>query len=140
MVDRLQRACSIVICRGCKDITGESASILAAEEPLALRITERSIAWLLRTGKRVPYWRHLQEVEKIDNTLIHNGEDVTLKEACQIWADDTLHKWEEEWGAHQLSKWTHFLFTTVEKRLDLKGFVPTFWSTQAITGHGVFRG
>jgi len=28
----------------------------------------------------------------------------------------------------------------VQKRLDLKGFVPTFWSTQAITGHGVFRG
>ena len=55
LVDRLQRACNIVICRGYNDITGESASILAAEEPLALRIIERSVAWLLRTWKRVLY-------------------------------------------------------------------------------------
>jgi len=79
-------------------------------------------------------------MEKADNTIIHNGEIVTLKEARQIWAGDTLHKWEEEWDAHQLSRWTHFLFPTVQRRLDMKDLVPTFWSTQAITGHSVFRG
>ena len=48
-------------------------------------------------------------------------------------------KWEEEWQTHCKSVWTHFLFPTIQSRLNLRDFVPSFWSTQGITGHGVFR-
>lgn len=70
-----------MICRGYKDITGESAALLAAEPPLALRMIERSVGWLLRTGRAVLHWGHLTEVESTGDGLLHDGEVITMREA-----------------------------------------------------------
>ena len=62
-IDKLQRRSNVIICRGYRDISRESAGLLAAEAPLALRLVERSVAWLLRKGMPVLHWGHLDPVE-----------------------------------------------------------------------------
>ena len=56
-----------------------------------------------------------------------------------MWKHNTLEKWESEWAEHKLSHWTHTLFPIVKERLNSKGSEPNFWSTQALTNHGVFK-
>lgn len=138
-IDKLQRRSNVVICRGYRDISGGSAGLIAAEAPLALQLVERSVAWLLRKGRHVPYWGHLDPVDDSEQDgLTHNGEPVTLQEARLLWKSNTKEKWEKEWAEYEYSQWTHSLFPTVKSRLEV-GFAPDFWITQAITGHGVFK-
>ena len=139
MIDKLQRLSNIIICRGYKDITGESAGVLAAEEPLSLRIVERSVAWLVRTSRPVRHSGHLASFDQSETGLLHDDEPITLPEARSLWKSNTLTQWEDEWSRHQLSQWTHTLFPTVKSRLELRDFAPNFWSTQALTDHGIFK-
>jgi len=41
-----------------------------------------------------PYWGHLERVENTGNTLVSNGNIVTLAEGRQLWKENTLEKWE----------------------------------------------
>jgi len=137
-VDQLQRRTNIIICRGYRDISGGSAGLIAAEAPLALRLVERSVAWLLRKGRPVPHWGHLDPIEDSDDGLSHRNQPVTLWEAKQLLKISTMEKWEEEWAEYQHSRWTRSLFPTIKSCTETE-LVPDFWSTQAITGHGVFK-
>jgi len=85
-----------IICWGYKDISGESAGLLVAEEPLTVRI-------MVHTGRPVPYWVILPTLRKNCN-----GNTIALSEARKQWETDTLRKW-EEWAGHRLSHWTHSL-------------------------------
>jgi len=111
---------------------------MAAEAPLALQIVERSVVWLLRKGRAVPDWGHLDPVEDSDEGLTHNNHPITPLEVKKLWKANTLRKWEEEWAECEHSAWTHTLFPTIKSRLET-GLRPDFWTSQAITGHGVFR-
>ena len=137
-IDQLQRRTNIIICRGYRDISGGSAGLIAAEAPLALRLVERSVAWLLRKGRPVPHWGHLDPIEDSDDGLFHRNQAVSLREAKRLLKTNTMEKWEEEWAEYQYSGWTLSLFPTIKSRIET-GLVPDFWTTQAITGHGVFK-
>ena len=137
-IDRLQRRFNIIICRGYRDISGETAGLLAAEPPLALRMVERSVAWLLRKGRPVQHWGHLDPITDTEEGLEHNSQPITPREAKQVWTANTHKKWEEEWAVHKYSSWTHTLFPTIKSRLEA-GLRPDFWTTQATTGHGIFK-
>ena len=51
---------------------------------------------------------------------------------------NNIQAWEQIWAEHTKSKWTHKIFSTIQKYLDLN-HKPTFWSSQSISGHGLFR-
>jgi len=137
-IEKLQRRTNIIICRVYRSISGMSVGLLAAEEPLSLRIVERSVHWLIRKGRPVQHWGHLTRVEDTDDGLVRDGHPITLPEARKLWKEDTLRKWEQEWAEYPLSQWTHSLFPTVESALN-RDWEPSFWSSQAMTGHGVFK-
>jgi len=77
-------------------------------------------------------------VEDTDNGLVRDGHPITLPEARNLWKADMFRKWEEDWAEYPLSQWTHSLFPTVESTLK-RDCEPSFWSSQAMTGHGAFR-
>jgi len=128
---------NIVICLVYRSISRMSAGLVAAEEPLALHIAEWSVTWLIRKGRPVPYWGH-PIVEDTDNGLVRDSHPITLLEAKKLWKADTLRKCKEDWAEYPLSQWTHSLFPTVESALK-RNWEPSFWSSQAMTGHGIFR-
>ena len=138
---RVQRRIDIICCRGYHDISFKAAGVIAASPPITSRIIERSICWLLKRRREVSYWAHLPTVEVVeDGDLRINNIPASLTDVKKKFRSATLNRWETVWQGCAKAAWTHQLFPTVRSRLALPAeFVPTFWSTQAMSGHGVFR-
>ena len=141
LIEKVQHRCNIMISRSYSDIPAQTAALLAAEPPLYLDIVKRSVLWLLNHRQLITYWGDLTPVRmKEENCYaIREGQpDATLPEVLHLWEEDTEKAWERNWQSHEKSAWTHKLFPTVKSRLQ-RPFQPNFWTSQAISAHGVFK-
>lgn len=139
IIESLQRRCNIICCRGYRDLSGPTACLLAAEAPLHLTLLKRAARWLVAHNMTPLEWGHLTPVTgSIITGLQMHSQPCTITEVLMEWQRNNLNKWEELWAAHQGSLWTHWLFPTVDSRLRLT-HQPTFWSSQAMSGHGVMK-
>ena len=75
----MRRRCNIIIARAYNGISCEVPGLIAAEPPLHLTMTERSVNWLIAQGKYVTYWDQLSPIEEdIGIGLSLNREQVTI--------------------------------------------------------------
>ena len=103
---------------------------MAGEPPLTLSLTVRAIRWRIGQGMPIHYWMHLQPLTH--DKIVANADTLTVK-----WREETTAAWDRSWQNHKKSWWTHWLFPKVQARLN-PPFEPSFWRSQAMTGHGVF--
>ena len=60
-----------------------------------------------------------------DDSLTWEGRAIILKDATQLWREDTMKEWESLWQQCSKSQWTHQLLPTVKARLAVP-LTPTF--------------
>jgi len=137
-IEKVERRCNIIMARSYQDINHGVSCILAGSPPFHLQITHRSIQWLLTNNYPVSHWGHLPPVEyETGHSPTMNGSPTTEAEIKKIWQKNTLEVWNKEWENNPKGMWTHQLFPTIQTRLQITD-PPDFWTSQAITGHGVF--
>ena len=140
LVRDIERRCNIIMVRGYRDLSGHVAALLAGQAPLNLKIVSRSTRWMITHDEDVSHWGHLPKVDgNISDGFTMDNQPVSLPEVMSKWRSATLHRWELEWQGADVGRWTHSLFPTVRDRLREKHLTPTFWLSQALSGHGVFR-
>lgn len=138
-IEAIERRCSIICSRAYQDLNVGVAGLLAASPPLHLSITNRSVRWLLQHGYDVPHWGHLPKlIPDEEGGLSRDGIPISWPEAKQLWRKTTLERWDMEWQQNPHGEWAHYLFPSIHSRLALE-MTPNFWSSQGISGHGVFR-
>jgi len=94
---------------------------------------------MLKHNYPVTYWGHLQLVEKKeDKQGFHiDGKTISFPDLRKEWKAATLKEWDAEWQTNTKGAWTHTLLPRIKTCLQLN-ITPSFWTSQALTGHGVF--
>ena len=123
----LQRQCDRMCVRAYRTISADGAAILNISPPLVHRLRARSIRWLI--SKKRPIRQ-----PGIFADLLAVNETPTRADFKQVIDAD----WRLSWLESEAAPWTHQLFPTIDNRLKT-ALRPTFWLTQALSGHGVFN-
>ena len=134
LVKKLQRRCSLSICRGYGTLSTETAHLsshlLAGSLPLGLELVERAVQYLVSKSLPVSEWGHLRS-RPLSN------EPTPLGSLKIEWKKVSWLEWEKRWARHSNSQWTHKLFPTVADCMK-DSFVPSFWLTQGLLGYSCF--
>ena len=139
LIEGIERKANIIVTRAYRDVNGGVARIVAGSPPLAAKISERSIKWLHVHGFEIKDWAHLTKPTlNPDGGLSIANQPISEGELYKKWSEDSIQKWSAEWAENKCGEWTHQLFPTIVARIKTH-LIPDFWSTQAITGHGVFK-
>lgn len=88
----------------------------------------------------VTHWKHLPHVEvDEDGGLTMEDRNLTMAEVAKAFKAATTKEWNRIWEELTPKKWPEKLFPTMYDRLRIKE-APTFWTSQAISDHGCFKG
>jgi len=144
-VRSVHRRVNINTCRLYKSVSHEAAAVIAGSPPLELRLIERAVLWRLKNMQPVAYWGHLPKFKHRVSTpgnpaagfIDEHGCFFTLKAVREHFRAATIATWQGEWNATRNGAWTRKLLPDVAKRLE-NNFRSTFWTGQAISGHGCF--
>ena len=123
-VESLQRRGDILGTRCYSTTSASAAAILQGNQPLDIRITRRSIRWLVQHNQEIPFWGPYTPI--------------TEWPPNKAWEAASTAEWQRRWSTSATGEWTRQLFPTIKIRLrtDLKNI--NFWLAQGLTGHGVF--
>ncbi len=141
----VHRRTNINTCRLYRSVSHEAAAVIAGSPPLELRLVERAVLWRLKNKHTVAYWGHLPKfkfrVSTSDNPIAgfidEQGALHTLKAVRESFRAASIVTWQSEWENSLNGAWTRKLLPSVAKRLEIN-FWSTFWTGQAISGHGCF--
>ena len=123
----LQRKCDRICIQGYRTISGDAAAVLANAPPRDMVLVRRALVALVKRGQVPSYFGPFTRITEIDPAMT----------ILATWRQDLMTTWQRRWEMSDVGPWTHQLFPTIDVR-QRTSFQPSFWLTQALSGHGVF--
>lgn len=95
--------------------------------------------WLLTHQQPVYYWGHfpVARCTRSGKFRLQTGHHLTLAELRKDYEQVIQDEWNDRWANSDHGPWTHRIWPSVVAR-QRSPFKPTFWLSQAVTGHGCF--
>lgn len=123
----LQRKCDRICIQGYRTISGDAAAVIANAPPLDLLLTQRALFSLIKRNILPNHFGPFPPITDINP-------DCPIPDS---WKHVVTLEWQRRWQLSTVGSWTHELFPTIACRQQTS-FVPNFWLTQALSGHGCF--
>ena len=146
-IHAITRRGAICCARLYRTVSHDAALVISGTRPLEHRILERAVQWLLRNGRDVPLWGHIPPLQPIDPasraeySLVNNPSVTVSSRDLKNWLQETsITSWQASWSTSTHGQWTRKLIPEIRPWLaSATPNATTFWSSQALSGHGCFR-